>query len=184
MIAGYDAEAENGISAGFNGYRSVSGSIEYAEERSPCLNATMPPNVLTAVDQEDNVAGTLKADERSAVASIDCRNLRENGDISGTLQAKSSGGYSLNYQNPVRIRYLVRRLTPTECERLMALPDDWTEYGCDGNKILRMSDSARYQMCGNSIVVNVLAYFMQNIVEALKGGNDGVLYIDGGKSAA
>jgi DNA (cytosine-5)-methyltransferase 1 len=73
-------------------------------------------------------------------------------------------------RNPVRPEYIVRRLTPTECERLMSLPDGYTEYGCDGK---RMSDSARYQMCGNSIVVNVLAYIMQNIAARL-GGDDHV----------
>jgi DNA (cytosine-5)-methyltransferase 1 len=62
--------------------------------------------------------------------------------------------------------YIIRRLTPTEAERLMSLPDGWTEYGHDGK---RMSDSARYSMCGNSIVVNCLAYIMQNIADVLGG---------------
>lgn len=35
--------------------------------------------------------------------SIDCRNLVLNDEISGTLQAKESGSYSLNYTNPVMI---------------------------------------------------------------------------------
>jgi DNA (cytosine-5)-methyltransferase 1 len=47
----------------------------------------------------------------------------------------------------------------------MALPDGWTEYGHDGKP---MSDTARYSMCGNSIVVNVLAYIMQNIADYLQ----------------
>jgi DNA (cytosine-5)-methyltransferase 1 len=70
------------------------------------------------------------------------------------------------YQNPVRTGYIVRRLTPTEAERLMSLPDGYTEYGHDGKL---MSDSARYSALGNSIVVNVLAYIMQNIAEHLNG---------------
>jgi site-specific DNA-cytosine methylase len=61
-----------------------------------------------------------------------------------------------------RIKYIIRRLTPTECERAMAFPDDWTRYGHDGKE---MSDSARYRMCGNSVVVNVLEYIFQNIAE-------------------
>lgn len=35
------------------------------------------------------------------VYAADCRNMRLNEEISGTLQAKGNGGYSLNYQNPV-----------------------------------------------------------------------------------
>ena len=46
-------------------------------------------------------------------AAVDCRNLRETDEVSGTLLAKAaSGGYSLNYQNPVRTGLCVRRLTP------------------------------------------------------------------------
>jgi len=110
------------------------------------------------------VSFTLNATDHHAIAAVDCRNLNEIGEMSGTLQAKNGAGYSLNYQNPVRTGYIVRRLTPMECERLMSFDDGYTEIGHDG-KI--MSDSARYQMLGNSIVVNVLAYIMQNIAEQL-----------------
>lgn len=41
----------------------------------------------------------------------------------------------------------IRRLTPKECERLMGLPDDWTE---------GQSDTQRYKLCGNGVVVNVV----------------------------
>ena len=102
------------------------------------------------------------------VAAVDCRNYREVSEASGTLQAKSkSGGYSLNYQNPIRIGCLVRRLTPTEAERLMGFPDFWTAYGCDGKEI---SDSKRYSMLGNSIAVPCVAYIMQGITDVLGRG--------------
>ena len=102
------------------------------------------------------------------VAAVDCRNYREVLEASGTLQAKSkSGGYSLNYQNPVRIGCHVRRLTPTEAERLMGFPDFWTAYGCDGKEI---SDSKRYSMLGNSIAVPCVAYIMQGITDVLGRG--------------
>lgn len=41
----------------------------------------------------------------------------------------------------------VRRLTPTECERLQGFPDGWTEGA---------SDSQRYKMLGNAVTVNVV----------------------------
>jgi len=56
------------------------------------------------------------------VSSVDCRNFRENENLSGTLQSNANGGHSLNYQNPVRVGHMVRRLTPTECERLQCFP--------------------------------------------------------------
>lgn len=48
----------------------------------------------------EGVTPTLNTQDRHAVA-IDCRNFKENFEVSGTLQAKSNGGYSLNYQNPI-----------------------------------------------------------------------------------
>ena len=100
-------------------------------------------------------------------AAVDCRNLRETDEVSGTLLAKAaSGGYSLNYQNPVRTGLCVRRLTPTEAERLQGYPDGWTETGADGRAI---SDTKRYQMLGNSIAVPCVAYIMQGIRDAVGG---------------
>ncbi len=96
---------------------------------------------------------------------MDCRNFRESEELSGTLQAKDSGGYSLNCQNPVRNGYTVRRLTPTECERLQGYPDGWTAYGHDGKLI---SDSSRYMMLGNSVAVPCVAYILMGIASQLE----------------
>ena len=178
--------------------------------------------------------------DRHAVAyAIDCRNLKAIKEVSGTLQAKESGGYSLNYQNPVAykeefsqpkavfdargngdgnitptitgdhesritdytaiaierktfneqsfshykesdkcstlkaksgnigngsecliaekaIRWIVRRLTPVECERLQGYPDGWTDIGewtdTKGRKH-ELKDSPRYKALGNSIAL-------------------------------
>lgn len=35
------------------------------------------------------------------MVAMDCRNLKGNEEISGTLQAKNQGGHSLNFINPV-----------------------------------------------------------------------------------
>ena len=107
---------------------------------------------------------SVTAADRCAVAALDCRNFCENSEVSGVLQSKRDGGYSLNYLNPARTGYTIRRLTPVECERLMGFPDGYTEIGYDGKV---MSDSSRYQLLGNSIVTNVIAYIMQNIAEYL-----------------
>lgn len=72
--------------------------------------------------------------EQPIVCGIDCRNGRLNDDLCGTLQAKPNGGFSYNFTHPVMIgnkeatsayRYIVRRLTPTECARLQGFPDYW-----------------------------------------------------------
>jgi len=48
----------------------------------------------------------------------------------------------------------IRRLTPTECERLMGLPDGWTE---------GVSDTQRYKLCGNGVVVNVVKEIIKRL---------------------
>lgn len=79
---------------------------------------------LKARDYKDATDLVISSD---AVAGIDCRNGVENGNLCGTLQAKPNGGYSLNCIHPVRIGYVVRRLTPAECARLQGFPDWWSE---------------------------------------------------------
>lgn len=80
-----------------------------------------PMNTLTAADRHA-VCYTM---QEPIAAAIGCRNLRETGNIYGTLQAKPNGGQSLNYSGAVRVNYIVRRLTPTECARLQGFPDKW-----------------------------------------------------------
>ena len=50
----------------------------------------------------------------------------------------------------------VRRLTPTECERLQGFPDGWT----DGQ-----ADSPRYRQLGNAVTVNVAEWIGRRIME-------------------
>lgn len=91
------------------------------------------------------------------VAAVDCRNGTENPTTNGTLQAKSTGGNSLNLQNVCRVDQSVRRLTPMECERLQGFPDGWTDIGpwtdSKGKLHKESSDSARYKALGNSIAL-------------------------------
>nr|DAG86592.1 MAG TPA: Cytosine specific methyltransferase [Caudoviricetes sp.] len=90
------------------------------------------------------------------VSSVDCRNFTEGGEINGTLQAKESGGQSLNLQNSIRTGMIVRRLTPMECERLQGFPDGWTDIGewrDSKGKLRKPSDSPRYKALGNSIAL-------------------------------
>jgi site-specific DNA-cytosine methylase len=54
----------------------------------------------------------------------------------------------------------VRRLTPTECERLMGWPDGWT--APDG---LKSSDARRYKACGNGVVANVSEWIGLGILQ-------------------
>ena len=51
----------------------------------------------------------------------------------------------------------IRRLTPTECERLQGFPDGWTE---------GVSDTQRYKTLGNGVTVNVIEYLIKRLYES------------------
>lgn len=81
---------------------------------------------------ESETASAMKArDYKDATdlvvecAGVDCRNMNEYPELYPTLQAKPNGGQSLNFSGAVRIHYIVRRLTPTECARLQGFADRW-----------------------------------------------------------
>ena len=95
-------------------------------------------------------------DNTDLVCSVDCRNFTEGGETNGTLQAKESGGQSLNLNNTIRQNRVVRRLTPLECERLPGFPDRWTDLGewtDSTGKRHKDADSPRYKALGNSIAL-------------------------------
>lgn len=85
------------------------------------------------------------------------RRIKNNGEPMFTLTAQDRHGI----YDGVRIRML----TPKECERLMGLPDDWTRYGVkpDGTQY-ELSDSARYKLCGNGVVVNVIKEIIKHLI--------------------
>lgn len=69
-------------------------------------------------------------------------------------------------------RYVVRRLTPVECERLQGFPDGWTDVpDFDGKP---MSDAQRYKQLGNSMAVPVMRWIGKRIlmVDEEEGSND------------
>ena len=57
----------------------------------------------------------------------------------------------------VATQSIVRRLTPTECERLQGFPDGWTE---------GQADSHRYKQMGNAVAVPVVEWIVQRLMEA------------------
>ena len=135
------------------------------EGQAPTLTCTHGGEPAVCYGINGDTAGTLDSSyykgcgmrsgvEREVVAqAVDCRNCTED-DINGSLQSNSA--HSLNGNNVVRIKYIVRRLTPLECERLQGYPDGWTDIGdwVDSNgKKRQTSDAARYKALGNSIAL-------------------------------
>ena len=131
----------------YNGQDAYNDMLVVSSEISPALRA--------------KANDPYRTDMAAYVASVDCRNFTEGGEINGTLQAKESEGQSLNLNNTVRQNMVVRRLTPLECERLQGFPDGWTDIGdwvkTDKRgrkiKVKGSADSPRYKALGNSIAL-------------------------------
>jgi DNA (cytosine-5)-methyltransferase 1 len=98
------------------------------------------------------VVGTLRTHK-------DGNGFREmQGGVAPTLPARAREDGS---GQPVIFSGLrIRRLSPVECERLQAFPDDWTKYGAKGELI---SDTQRYKMCGNAVTTNVIQAVFERI---------------------
>jgi len=118
---------------------------------------------------------TLNTVDKHAVAAVFNRQRSDSfrqDDLASTQTARQSKDATnlICQTTPVtaRRRYIVRRLTPTECERLQGYGDGWTECGHDGKTL---SDTARYQALGNSVAIPCVAYVMSGIADELKSSN-------------
>ena len=79
-------------------------------------------------------------------------------DKSTTLSSQGGGmgAKSGLYALPSASKYIVRRLTPKECERLQGFPRGYTLIPTGKNKM--SPDNARYKALGNSMAVPVMAW--------------------------
>ena len=154
---------------------------------APTLNSRMgtggnqvPVMLNFTQNQRDEVR-----DLKDKAVAVDFRKGCENKELSGTIQAKENGGQSLNYINPIRLGYAVRRLTPLECERLQGFPDNWTNvewiehYKYIGKnpkrkdipmkvRKMRAVDTNRYKAIGNSVAIPCVLFVLGGIARVLK----------------
>lgn len=118
----------------------------------------------SSVDVREDKAPTLTTTHDGAPAvcySFDPGASRDVGVlfIEGCAKTLANGTCPGHHDGVViasKARYIVRRLTPLECERLQGYPDGWTDIGewTDSNgKKRQTSDAARYKALGNSIAL-------------------------------
>ena len=127
------------------------------------LDGSQTCGTLTANNAGGNQRMPDKDNFNCVVQAVDCRNCSED-DVNGALQ--SNMAHSLNGNNVVRVRYIVRRLTPLECERLQGYPDGWTdigEYTNSKGKKCKASDASRYKALGNSIALPSWKWVLKRI---------------------
>lgn len=109
-------------------------------------------------DHENRITDyTAIAIERHAFNEQSFSHYKESGKCS-TLKAKAGniGNGSECLIAEKIVRWIVRRLTPVECERLQGFPDGWTDIGewvDSKGKKHKYADSPRYKALGNSIAL-------------------------------
>jgi DNA (cytosine-5)-methyltransferase 1 len=91
---------------------------------------------------------------------VDVYNQAIDGDVAATL-TKACGGS--NTSGPKIMDMAVRRLTPTECERLQGFPDGYTNIPWRGKE--ESPDGPRYKAMGNSMAVPVMRWIGKRIKE-------------------
>ena len=143
-------------------------------KKTSCLHAGQVPAIAFAQNTRDEVryingdgqiAGALAAEagmkQQSYVMAMQVNASDEvrTSDIAYTL---NTNGNATGRNSPtIAGQFGVRRLTPTECERLQGFPDGWTAFGHDGKPI---SDSARYRMLGNAVCVPTAEWIAKRIM--------------------
>ena len=135
--------------------------------------------------QGDTVAGALlardykgpgRADSLGRVIAqpvgADLYNGTLTGDKAVTLTAATAKGGTNTGPSVIEkiTRWIVRRLTPTECERLQGYPDGWTDLGewiDSKGKAHKAADTPRYKALGNSIALPQWYYVLGGIADRL-----------------
>lgn len=121
-----------------------------------------PENGGNGLGCQEDLAYTLTAADRHAVYSrqrVD--DFRRNDVVSTQSARQHKDATDLICQQAESYAYLIRRLTPLECERLQGFPDGWTD-------IPGASDSARYKALGNSVAIPCVEFIMSRIAAAMR----------------
>ena len=130
--------------ASFNQGKNAQFGFKVEEECAPTVVAKGPG----AVSFEPGLAKREGADNRFG------------DEVTSTLRAKMGDNLPA-----VAVDYIVRRLTPLECERLQGLPDGYTRIPHRGKPAEECPDTPRYKALGNGWAVNCARWICQRIQE-------------------
>jgi site-specific DNA-cytosine methylase len=142
---------------------------------APTLNAfDMGDTRATVIILDGTRVGDVRVYEDSVMQTVIQRWGTGGGNVPAIVFYESGPGYILEVEKTGVIRsegenrpsrpthtilenqMTVRRLTPTECERLQGFPDGWT----DGQ-----ADSHRYKQMGNAVAVPVVEWIINRIIK-------------------
>lgn len=131
-------------------------------------------NANAAIDVE--LCGTLKVGGEPPICFTqntrdEVRLVGGDGSLSGALCSRPGAkqqsyvvqSAEVDHGAVWRWPWIVRRLTPRECERLQGFPDDWTLVPYRGRPADECPDSPRYSALGNSFAVPVVRWIGERI---------------------
>jgi DNA (cytosine-5)-methyltransferase 3A len=126
--------------------------IKQVKQINPSLESGgNQPYQQNRIYDTDGITPALCANKSDLIiTSIDIRSdegLREN-KSNKAFALRSQAGGELQGKG-VKVNSKIRRLTPTECERLQTVKDNYTNH---------VSDSQRYKMLGNGWTIDVIAH--------------------------
>lgn len=138
-------------------------------------------NTVTTVQKDNMLLETVRIKQATKYGYIECKvggvadfsfpdsttrrgRVQDGGDVCPTLMAGEQDICRIENQ------YRIRKLTPRECYRLMAVPEK------DIDKMLEVNSNTQcYKQAGNSIVVNCLiAIFSQMGIQGIPRWNEGL----------
>ena len=145
-------------------------------DKSYTLNTIDRPAVVYDARGNGNgtIVPTLTGDHESRITDYTAITL-EGQTLASTLQARDYKGVgrcdTFGRVIVQRIAYwIVRRLTPLECERLQGFPDGWTDIGewtDSKGKRHKYADAPRYKALGNSIALPQWYYVLGGLADRL-----------------
>lgn len=125
-------------------------------------------SAMAEVSPPINAGGNETGGHRFPGTTVDtAESLVVTDEVSQTLNqrdGKGPGSYmNGSLQGCQMVSGLVRRLTPTECERLQGFPDNYTRIAWRGKAPEDCPDGPRYRAIGNSMAVNVMQWIGRRI---------------------
>jgi DNA (cytosine-5)-methyltransferase 1 len=106
-----------------------------------------------------DIAPTMRTGDCAKISVAHAFNWQSGGDARG-LELRDQTSALSRQQTPAVLNTAVRRLTPTECERLQGFPDGHTAIQWRGKPA---ADGPRYKALGNSMAVPVLRWLLTRI---------------------
>ena len=145
--------------------------IDCTAMREPRFYDNISPSILKTLDHQQRIA-VVRRNARCWPISLQ-NAIHKTDDPAGGCGIGDEGGPAFTMRadgKPPAVgiankpKYVVRRITPVEAERLMGMRDGWTDIEWKGKPA---PDTARYRCLGNSMVTVVMRFIALRIADVL-----------------